>query len=401
MHSISTKAWKRNLAILWISQFFVMAGMSSVVPFLPLFIRELGVTNLHEVAVWSGWAFAAPFISSFLITPVWGAMGDKYGRKLMIVRAIIGLSISLVLLGLSQTVFQLVIFRVFQGLLSGFYPSAMALIAAQAPEGKTGQSLALFQSANISGHIIGPLLGGILADALGYRMVFILSGGITAVLSVLIILYISDSPKTAEPAGNISFTGNIKEFFKTPALLAVGLSIMLAAFAESFLRPIFVLFVESFHLPTAMLSTYTGMLLSINGISAAFSAFYFGRKITSSTVVKGLVIVLIGTGLMEILQAGVPNPHYLFPIRLLLGFFYGLVFPYLFTLVAENASSGNKSGIMGISSSFQTLGNFIGPLLSGYCLPFLGFRGSFVLSGALFILTALLVRPKRVMSFER
>lgn len=372
-----------------------MAGMSSVVPFLPLFIRELGVTSMHGIAIWSGWAFAAPFISSFLITPVWGAMGDKYGRKLMIIRAILGLSVSLLLLGMSQSVMQLVIFRVFQGLLSGFYPSALALVAAQAPEGKTGQNLAILQSANTSGFIVGPLLGGVLSDYLGYRWVFILSGLITAFIAIQIIIFIKDTPRNVSDIPSNSFVKNIQVFLKTPLLISTGIAITLAAFAESFLRPIFVLFIESFRLPIGNISTYTGLLLSINGISAAASAFYFGKRIKSGSLVSGLVLVLTVTGVLEIVQAFVGSPHYLFPVRFILGFFFGLVFPYLFTLVAEHAGEANKSGMMGISSSFQTLGNFTGPLISGYLVPLIGLRGGFVLSGAMFIATALFAKRSR------
>ena len=149
--------WKRNLIIIWICQFIAMIGMSAIVPFLPLFVRELGVTSLEETAYWSGLVFAGPFFISFFLTPIWGNLGDKYGRKMMTVRAVLGLAIAQVLVGLSQDVTQLFLARLVQGLLSGFLPAAMALVAANTPKEKTGYALGLLQSATAGGTVIRSL----------------------------------------------------------------------------------------------------------------------------------------------------------------------------------------------------------------------------------------------------
>ncbi|MBP2672722.1 MAG: multidrug transporter, partial [candidate division NC10 bacterium] len=112
--------WRKNLYVLWGTQFLAMAGMNLVVPFLPFYIRQLGVTDPTSLARWSGLVFAGPFFLSFIATPVWGSLGDRYGRKMMVVRALIGLAISQLLIGFAQDVIQLLIFRVVQGAISGF-----------------------------------------------------------------------------------------------------------------------------------------------------------------------------------------------------------------------------------------------------------------------------------------
>src|SRR5436309_6951838 len=119
--------WRKNLYILWGTQFLAMIGMNLVVPFLPFFIRQLGVTDQTELSRWSGMVFSGPFILSFIATPIWGTLGDRYGRKIMVVRAIFGLATSQVLIGFSQNVYQLFFFRVVQGAISGFIASALAL----------------------------------------------------------------------------------------------------------------------------------------------------------------------------------------------------------------------------------------------------------------------------------
>ena len=126
--------WKKNLYIMWICQFLAMVGMSSIVPFLPLFVRELGVTSIEETSKWSGLVFAGPFFVSLFLSSVWGNLGDKYGRKMMTIRATFGLAIAQILIGYSQDINQLFLARMLQGGLSGFLPAAMALIASNTPE---------------------------------------------------------------------------------------------------------------------------------------------------------------------------------------------------------------------------------------------------------------------------
>lgn len=128
LNFVKMNNWKYNLYIIWVGQFIAMMGMSMVVPFLPLYIRELGLKDPQQIAKWSGFVFSGPFLFSFVLVPVWGFLGDKYGRKLMVVRALIGLAIAQVLIGLSQNVYHLLIGRIIQGMVSGFVPASMALV---------------------------------------------------------------------------------------------------------------------------------------------------------------------------------------------------------------------------------------------------------------------------------
>jgi len=131
-----------------------------VVPFLPFFIRELGVSDEGSIARWSGIVFSGPFIISFFTTPLWGTLGDRYGRKLIMIRAIFGLGLAQLLTSLSQNVYQLFIFRIIQGAISGFIPSALAFISAESPYEKKGYAIGVLQTATSSGQLIGPLFGG-------------------------------------------------------------------------------------------------------------------------------------------------------------------------------------------------------------------------------------------------
>jgi DHA1 family multidrug resistance protein-like MFS transporter len=146
-----------------------MLGMSMFLPFLPLYVRELGVTELAKVEAVSGLLFAAPFFAATVATPVWGFLGDRHGRKLMVVRASFGLALATLLMGFARTIPQLLVLRVAQGAVSGFIAAALALMASAAPRERMGYALGTLQTAIPTGTILGPLIGGALADLIGYR----------------------------------------------------------------------------------------------------------------------------------------------------------------------------------------------------------------------------------------
>ena len=170
--------WVRNLVALWLVQFLTMAGFSSVMPFLPIYVRELGVSSVEENGIWSGLLFSAAFVSTALMSPVWGAVGDRHGRKPMLVRALVAMSVCLAAMGFASSVWQLLALRIVQGFLGGSAPMANALMATSAPRRRLGFAMGTLQTAATSGAIIGPLIGGTLADLVGVRPVFFLTAGL-------------------------------------------------------------------------------------------------------------------------------------------------------------------------------------------------------------------------------
>jgi len=366
--------------------FFSAAGLSAVIPFLPLFIRELGVTNLAETSRWSGYIFSAPFIVSFFIIPVWGNLGDKYGQKLMTLRAVFGLSIALLLMALSQNVVQLFIFRMLQGALSGFYPAALALAVSTAPKERTGYALGVILSASTSGNVVGPLFGGVLSQLFGFRNVFIIAGGIILICALLILFYLKED-RTPKDKTDLTYSvlENWRYVFSTKQILLAGILILMSAFAVSLLAPIFVLYVETFKIEPSSLPLVTGVLYSILGLFATISSLLFGNKIDEKGYKKNLILSSIVVGLMYILHFFVVDVYYLIPIRILLGFGFGFITPVLFTALSKKVVLNRKAGVMGIGSSFQILGNMVGPVSSGLIGAMFGVRYSFILAGIIFL----------------
>src|SRR5665648_867691 len=164
--------WKKNLYVIFFAQMIVITGMTFVIPFLPFYVKELGISNIEQAARWSGWLMGAPALSMIIVSPFWGSLADRVGRKPMIERAIFGGAISIFMMGLATNVYQLLIIRIIQGLLTGSIAACTALVSASSPSRKMGFSLGLLQTGFFLGNFLGPLLGGFSADILGFRNLF-------------------------------------------------------------------------------------------------------------------------------------------------------------------------------------------------------------------------------------
>ncbi len=382
-------AWRKNLFIVWICQFLAMVGMSSIVPFLPLFVRDLGVNNLEEAANWSGLVFAGPFFISFFLAPVWGSVGDKYGRKVMTLRAVFGLALAQVIIGFSQNVTHLFLARMLQGALSGFLPAAMALIAANTPESKTAYALGMLQSATAAGNVLGPLIGGVISDIIGFRSVFFLVAALLFLTGLLVLFFVKEE-KRSDSEEIFSFIENWKYLLKNDKLLFPAVMITLTSLGVSFVRPIFVFYIESLHINTSMLPTITGALYSIVGVFSTISAAWWGKRVESTGIKKNLIYAALITGIMYMIHSLITDPFTLIPVRIMLGFGYGALLPLLFTTISRNISVQRRGGVLGVASSFQIIGNMVGPLAGGFSAGIIGLRLSFLLTGFFFCLIAFL-----------
>jgi MFS transporter, DHA1 family, multidrug resistance protein len=374
---------------MWVCQFLAMVGMSAIVPFLPLFVRELGVTELNETARISGWVFAGPFFLSFFLAPVWGSLGDKYGRKIMTLRAVFGLALAQIIVGLSQNPTHLFIGRLLQGALSGFLPAAMALIASNTPEEKTGYALGLLQSSTAAGNILGPLFGGVLSDLIGFRNVFFAVAALLTLSGILVMILVKEENKVSGKE-TYSFIDNWKYLLKHGQLLWPALLILLTALGFAFVRPIFVLYVETLEVSKSILPTVTGGLLSIMGIFSTLSSAWWGRRVEKTKLRNNLVAAGIISALMYSVHIFIYNPYHLIPVEIMLGFAYGALLPLMFTSVSLNINVERRGGILGIASSFQILGNMIGPIIGGSAAAFFGLRFNFIIAGFFFLLIALI-----------
>jgi len=384
--------WRRNLYILCGTQFLGMMAMNLVVPFLPFYLRALGVTNADDLARWSGLVFAGPFMTAFVATPFWGALGDRYGRKLMVIRALFGLTISQLLIGFAQDAVQIFAFRLLQGALSGFIAATLALVSASTPRERIGYALGMLQSSTAAGTVIGPFVGGLLADLIGYREIFFIVAALCLIAGIVVMKLVDEIALPGITSTNF-FTPfhNMRLMVTDKHLRVVALTIVLAQTSVQMIEPIFALFIESFTAETRFLSTLTGAIFAIAGVFMVFSAPWWGKRNDRSGFKQNLVSALAGTGVAYGFHLLVPNLFALTGLRALLGFARGGILPALYSLTNLHAPGDRKSGMIGIASSMTILGNMIGPIIGGMIGGNIGIRACFAVSSGMLIMTALIV----------
>lgn len=356
-----------------------------MIPFLPLFIQDIGKTTPESTAIWSGWVFAAPFIISFFTTPFWGSFGDKYGRKLMTILAVFGFAAAQFLMGLSTNLTQLILFASLQEAMGGFYPAAVSLTASNTPKEKTAQALGILQFANGSGNVVGPILGGILADLVGLREVFFLIAITVGLSGFLIVFFIDEKKFTREDHNYYFLTKNWRYVFENKKLIICMLFLLIYSLAVTVVRPTFSLFIKSMNFTLNNSSTVTGILLGVFGGTSALASALVGKLTVKRKIYSILLFASIVVTATYFLLSLVSSASFLIIVLAVGGFGLGLIQPLVFTLVSHNTDNNRKAGVFGVGSSFQVIGNLFGSVSAGYIVSEFGLRFPFVTAGILFL----------------
>ena len=384
----SVEHWKRTLYTLWAAEFLAALGMALVLPFLPFYIRELGINEVTEVKKWSGLIFSAPFLVATFTTSLWGWLGDRYGRKPMLIRALFGFAVSTLLMGFAQTVQHLFVLRLLQGGVAGFIAASLAIVSTSTPRKYMGFAMGVLQTSLTTGAIIGPFFGGLLADRIGYRNIFFVTGGLGMLAGTLVFFLVhekQDAAKTKLAGGWIS---NYRFVFTSPTLGVIFVISLLTQFAIMSIQPVLSLFVERLWPTTKNLATVAGAVFAVTGLASLLSAPYWGRKADRLGYRRALSITLLGTGITFIPQALVSRVYQLIFLRFFHGLFSGGILPALNTLTTLNVPEERRGGVLGVARSGFMLGSVLGPICGGYLSASLSIRPLFVLMGLVLVATA-------------
>ena len=373
-----------------------MVGVSMFLPFLPLYVRELGVTEPGQVAAVSGLLFAAPFFAATVATPVWGFLGDRHGRKLMVVRASFGLALATLLMGFAMTIPELLVLRLAQGAVSGFISSALALMASSAPRNRMGYALVTLQTAIPTGTIVGPLMGGTLADLIGYRQIFFVTAALNVVAGILVVLLVRRDVGSPSGPGFGRVFENYRTVFGSPHFRRLFFILFGCQFALMSLQPVMALYVESLGAHGRLLATTTGVIFAITGVASAIAAPRWGRSSDRSGYRRTLGRALLGSGIFALPQALVAAPWQLFVTRIFYGIFIGGIVPAVQAMIGLRAPAERRAGIMGVTSTALMMGNLVGPLVGGAVAGLFGFRMMFFLSAAVFLAILVGLYPRVV-----
>lgn len=386
------EAWKLNLISVWLGCFFTGLAMSQILPFLPLYVEQLGVSGHQSLSIWSGLVFSGTFLVSALVSPLWGSLADRKGRKLMLLRASLGMAIVIALQGMVTNVYQLFALRALMGLTSGYIPNAMALVASQVPRDKSGWALGTLSTGQISGVIAGPLLGGLMADHLGLRVVFFVTAGLMFVSFLITLFLIKERRIEVKKADRLSGKAVFQSLPYPALIVTLFISTLMIQLANSSISPILTLFIKELSGDSGNIAFISGMIAAVPGVAALISAPRLGRLGDRIGTARILLAALGLTTLLFAIMAWVETPLQLGILRFLLGFADGALMPAVQTLLLKYSSDQVTGRIFGYNQSFMYLGNVVGPLIGSGVSALMGFRWVFAVTAVLVLLNCFQVR---------
>jgi DHA1 family multidrug resistance protein-like MFS transporter len=372
------ESWKVNLISVWFGCFFTGLAISQILPFLPLYVAQLGVTSHEALSMWSGLTFSITFLISAIVSPMWGSLADRKGRKLMLLRASLGMAIAILLQAFATNVWQLLLLRGVMGLTSGYIPNAMALVASQVPRERSGWALSTLSTAQISGVIGGPLMGGFLADHLGLRTVFIITAMLLMVSFLVTLFLIKEGGRPKVKKGERLSGKAVFSTLPYPALvISLFVTTMVIQLCNGSIGPILALFVQSLSPDTANIAFLSGLIAAVPGVSALLSATRLGKLGDRIGTSRILLATLACAIVLFFAMSFVTSPLQLGILRFLLGFADGAMLPAVQTLLLKYSSEQVTGRIFGYNQSFMYLGNVAGPLMGASVSAMAGFRWVF------------------------
>jgi DHA1 family multidrug resistance protein-like MFS transporter len=375
-------SWRRNLYAIWFAQLLAIMGFSMRTPFLPMFFGEIGVETTEGQALWAGIILSVGAGMMAIASPFWGALADRKGRKPMLLRSQFGAFVTIGLTVFVMSPWQMLGLRVVEGVLAGTVTAATALVATSMPRERLGYGLGLVQTAVFSGSALGPLVGGVLADAFGFRTTFGIAS-LMLFLAGLVTLFIVQEKFV--PAEASSKTDEPREstwkLLLGPALLALSASMLVIRFASSAVQPITPLFVSELEGSGSNTSSLAGVTLGVLGVTSAISSVYFGKVGDRRGHYQVLLFCALGSGLIYLPMALSQHPWQLIVLQAIFGVFAGGMIPAANALIANITEESRRGMVFGLMNTFASLGGFLGPLAGAGLAAALGLRATFVATG--------------------
>jgi MFS family permease len=360
--------WRRNLAVCFAGSFSTLIAMTLLLPFLPLYVEQLGAQGHAAIVQWSGIAYGATFFAAAMVAPLWGRLGDRYGRKVMLVRASFGMAICMSLTGMVETVWQLVLLRLLIGFAGGYSSGSTILVAMQTPKDRSGWALGVLSAGITAGSLVGPLLGGALPPVIGIRATFLLSGGVIflAFLATTFLIKEDPRPKAAKATSAVKPKSGWSQIPDKRPIVAMLITGMLLAFANMSIEPIITVYVQQLIEDQSGVTMIAGVVMSAAALGTILSASWLGKladRVGHWNVVVGALAV---SALLLIPQAFVTTSWQLIGLRFLMGLALGGLLPCITSVIRHNIPDGVGGNVLGLAISAQYVGQVAGPLTGGF-----------------------------------
>jgi len=396
MTEAQRQSWHRTLYIVFFAQLMTAVGFSSIFPFLPLYVESLGTSTSLSLELLAGLVFSAQAFTMMLASPFWGALADRYGRKLMVERAAFGGAVLLLMMAYVRSAEQLVALRAIQGFVTGTLAASNALVAASVPRERTGYAMGLLQTALGTGVAVGPLIGGAAADAFGYRAAFYLTAAMLFLAGLLVLFGVKEEfvPLEALAETDSGFLSQWRRILARPGIAHGYSTRFLTSLGRMMLIPIAPLFIQSLMADRTHLNTVTGLVVGTASATTTLSAVWLGRLSDRIGHRRILLPSVLLAGLSYFPQSLVTNPWQLLALQALMGVALGGVIPTISALLARYSQEGQEGAVYGLDNSVEAAARTVAPLAgAGIALQF-GLPATFVGTGLLFLATGLLVVPR-------
>ncbi|MCK3955687.1 multidrug efflux MFS transporter [Streptococcus suis] len=373
--------WKQNLKVAWLGNFLTGTSFTLVMPFISVFVEELGV-GPGQVEYYAGLAVSVNALAAALMAPIWGSLADRYGRKPMMVRAAFAMIFTMGGMAFVPNVFWLLVLRVLNGVFTGYIPNATALIASQVPKDKTGYALGTLSTGAVAGNLIGPTLGGILAEMFGVHMVFLLVGLLYAIVVLLTVFYIREDFVPIKKGEEMSVKEVFEQVKDRQMLGGLFVTSMIIIAAAQAVVPILTLYVR--HLgQTDNLLFVAGFIISLPGMASLVTSGYLGKIGDHIGNHRLLLIALTYSLLINVFCVFAENPFQLGLLRFMYGFGTGALLPSVNSLLTKLTPKEGISRIFSYNQLFNNLGSVVGPMMGSAVAAHMGYDWVFYLSSGL------------------
>lgn len=385
--------WKRNLRVLAVAVFIAGIAFSEVMPFLPLYINTLGTFSHQQLNMWAGLVFSGIYFVSAFVSPWWGKLADKKGRKLMILRASLGMAIVLAAMGLVTNVWQLFLLRMTQGFFAGFVSNSNALIATETPKDKSGQALGTMASSFTAGNLLGPFVGGALASIFSYRVTFFITGFLLLVAFFLSLVFVHEDDFKPVTRKDLESSKGVIKALKHPRMIfGLLLTTLIIQAATNSINPIVSLYVKQLMHGQGNVVFISGVIAVLPGIATFLAASRLGAIGDRVGTHKVIVAGFIGATILFFLTAFVRNSIELGILRFFVGFTDACLFSQVQTLLTKNSPSMVTGRIFSWNQSAMYIGNIIGPLLGSTIAGLSSYSMVFIVTAMIVVVNLILFR---------
>ena len=391
--------WKRNLAVCVFGSFTTLVSLSMLLPFLPIYVRQLGVESQSSVIQWSGIAFGATFLGTAVTAPLWGRLADRYGRKPMLVRAAIGMAVVMSLIGVVHSVHELVALRLIAGLVGGYSSASTVMVGSQAPRERAGWALGILSTGALAGNLVGPLIGGLLPEWIGIRGTFFAGGAMIAVAALFTIFLVKEDFNPADHAKNraratseAAVAVKRTNYVVVAALLVTAMMVLLANMS---IEPIITVYIGQLGVPGDHVARMAGIVMAASAFGSMLTAARFGALADRIGSAKVIIGCLVATSVVLVPQAFVHQWWQLAILRGLMGMTLAGLLPSIAKEIRHAVADHNFGKTLGYLQSVQFSGQVIGPLIGGQIGAHVGLRAVFFVTASLLLVCAGLNRWAR------